>query len=118
MASKKKKLTKEEKPEDKESLCPQLGERWKVQEKWHWRNMRNKWQVDKIYISPSGKKFITLKLAQEHIDLVNELGPDWTVKVKGSRKHYTYSPTGQEFPSLKQAKAHAKSLAEVATSSH
>ena len=112
MASKKKKLTKEEKPEDKESLCPQLGERWKVQEKWYWSNMRSQWQVDKIYISPSGKKFKTLKLAQEHIDLVNELGPDWTVKKyssHNSRKHYTYSPTGQEFPSLKQAKAYAKS---------
>jgi len=112
MASKKeKKLTKEEKPEDKESSYPDLGVGWKVRERWTWSNMRSKWQSHKEYISPSGKKFKSLKSVLDYIDFVNELGPDWTVKQYSSRKHYTYTPTGQDFPTLKQAKAYVASLA-------
>jgi len=117
MASEKEKnLIKEEKPESKETSYPDLGIGWKVQEVWIWREDRTNWERRKVYISPSRKKFKSLKSAQEHIDLVNKLGPDWTVKKYSSRKHYTYSPTGQDFPTLKQAKAYAKSLAEAATS--
>ena len=106
MAKKKqKKLIKEEKPESKETSYPDLGVGWKVRERWTWSNMRSKWQPHKEYISPSGKKFATLKSAQEHIDLIKELGPDWTVEEKWGRKVY-HSPSGKEFRSLKQAKAH------------
>ena len=118
MASKKRKLIKVEIPEDKVSSYPDLGAGWKVEEKWRWNNNKNKLECHRSYISPSCKKFKNLKLAQQHVTLVNELGPDWTVKVKGPRKikHY-YSPSEEEFSSLKQAKAHvAKSLAKAATS--
>jgi len=106
MASKKEKnLLKGEKPESKETSYPDLGVGWKVRERWTWSNTRSKWQSHKEYISPSGKKFATLKSAQEHIDLIKELGPDWTVEEKWGRKVY-HSPSGKEFRSLKQAKAH------------